>query len=54
VPSKLGGIGQCANRILEELFPLERAAPLVAVLDGHPHTLSFLGAINQSPVTCLA
>lgn len=39
--------------ILEELFPPHRAAPLVAVLDGHPHTLSFLGSINRSPVTCL-
>jgi pyruvate dehydrogenase E1 component len=39
--------------VLGELFPLERAAPVVAVLDGHPHTLSFLGTINQSPITCL-
>jgi pyruvate dehydrogenase E1 component len=47
------GLDSAPIGILEELFPLERAAPLVAVLDGHPHTLSFLGAINQSPVTCL-
>jgi len=38
---------------LEALFPEERAAPMVAVLDGHPHTLSFLGTINSTPITCL-
>jgi pyruvate dehydrogenase E1 component len=38
---------------LEKLFPSERAAPMVAVLDGHPHTLSFLGTINSTPIACL-
>ncbi len=28
-------------------------APLVTVLDGHPHTLAFLGAVTGTPVTCL-
>ena len=28
--------------ILDQLFPADRATPLVTVLDGHPHTLSFL------------
>ena len=28
------------------MFPAERAAPLVTVLDGHPHTLAFLAAVN--------
>jgi pyruvate dehydrogenase E1 component len=28
-------------------------APLVTVLDGHPHTLSFLGAVNDTPISCL-
>jgi pyruvate dehydrogenase E1 component len=32
--------------ILESIFPAERAAPLVTVLDGHPHTLAFLGSIH--------
>ena len=36
---------------------LERAfgatAPLVTVIDGHPHTLAFLGAVTGSPMTCL-
>ena len=39
--------------VLGSLFPTERAAPIVAVLDGHPHTLSFLGAINSTPIACL-
>ena len=39
--------------ILEELFPAARAAPIVSVLDGHPHTLSFLAAIEGAPIACL-
>ena len=35
------------------LFPAARPAPLVTVLDGHPHTLSFLGAVNGVPVAGL-
>lgn len=33
--------------ILGQAFPVERAAPMVTVLDGHPHTLAFLAAINR-------
>ena len=28
-------------------------APIVSVLDGHPHTLSFLSAVRQTPIACL-
>lgn len=35
--------------ILDELLPADRAAPMVAVLDGHPHTLSFLATVNEVP-----
>lgn len=35
--------------ILDQVFPAERATPLVTVLDGHPHTLSFLSEINRVP-----
>ncbi|MGB8652479.1 MAG: pyruvate dehydrogenase [Mycobacteriales bacterium] len=28
-------------------------APLVTVLDGHPHTLAFLGTVTGTPVSCL-
>ncbi|MEN3357904.1 MAG: pyruvate dehydrogenase component [Mycobacteriales bacterium] len=37
--------------ILTELFP--SALPMVTVLDGHPHTLAFLAAVQQAPLTPL-
>ena len=33
--------------ILDQILPLDRAAPMVTLLDGHPHTLAFLAAVNQ-------
>jgi pyruvate dehydrogenase E1 component len=39
--------------ILEQAFPAARATPLVTVLDGHPHTLSFLAAVNRVPHVAL-
>jgi pyruvate dehydrogenase E1 component len=33
--------------ILDQAFPADRAAPLVTVLDGHPHTLAFLATVNR-------
>ena len=47
------GRGSGDSWILDQLFPAERAAPMVTVLDGHPHTLSFLGNINQVRTTAL-
>jgi pyruvate dehydrogenase E1 component len=47
------GLGHWQTAPLEALFPKKRTAPMVAVLDGHPHTLSFLGTINSSPIACL-
>ena len=41
------------DAILDRLFPAERTAPIVTVLDGHPHTLSFLGGIHGRPTTGL-
>jgi pyruvate dehydrogenase E1 component len=35
--------------LLDELFPAGSGRPVVTVLDGHPHTLSFLGAITRGP-----
>ena len=43
------GLGAGEPWILEQAFPVTRAAPLVTVLDGHPHTLSFLATVNQVP-----
>jgi pyruvate dehydrogenase E1 component len=39
--------------ILEELFSEYRKQPIISVMDGHPHTLSFLGAIQTVPISCL-
>ncbi len=42
-----------SSEILDILFPELRAAPIVSVLDGHPHTLSFLAAVRGAPIACL-
>lgn len=47
------GLARADYEILGDLFPDDRASPLVTVLDGHPHTLSFLGAVHHRPVACL-
>jgi pyruvate dehydrogenase E1 component len=39
--------------VLDELFPASRAAPIVTVMDGHPHTLAFLGAVRAVPIASL-
>jgi pyruvate dehydrogenase E1 component len=39
--------------ILDQAFPARRAAPLVTVLDGHPHTVAFLATINHVPHAAL-
>ncbi|WP_445397272.1 transketolase-like TK C-terminal-containing protein [Streptomyces sp. LE64] len=47
------GLTEGPHGILDQVFPADRATPLVTVLDGHPHTLAFLGTINNTPVTTL-
>lgn len=49
------GLGKAGGneQILDTLFPAGRAAPIVTVLDGHPHTLSFLSAVRCRPIACL-
>jgi pyruvate dehydrogenase E1 component len=39
--------------ILDVLFPSSRAAPIVTVLDGHPHALSFLAGVHGAPIASL-
>ena len=39
--------------IVNLLFPGQHPAPLVTVLDGHPHTLSFLAAARGDQIRCL-
>jgi pyruvate dehydrogenase E1 component len=41
------GLGDGDPQTLDRLFPHD--VPIVTLLDGHPHTLSFLGA----PIACL-
>jgi pyruvate dehydrogenase E1 component len=45
------GLAEGDPSILERAFPVAR--PLVTVLDGHPHTLAFLGGVHAVPVACL-
>ena len=44
---------QASSDIVSTLFPAAAAAPLVTVLDGHPHTLSFLAGVRGDPIACL-
>ncbi len=47
------GLGEGSTWILDQAFAADRAAPMVTVLDGHPHTLSFLAGINNVPAMAL-
>ena len=47
------GLGEGPSWILDQLLPANRAAPMVTVLDGHPHTLTFLATINHVPTKSL-
>jgi pyruvate dehydrogenase E1 component len=40
------GLGDGDPATLDQVFPADRATPMVTVLDGHPHTLAFLAAIR--------
>jgi pyruvate dehydrogenase E1 component len=47
------GLASADESVLSHLFPPERAASMVSVLDGHPHTLSFLGGVHGLPCASL-
>jgi pyruvate dehydrogenase E1 component len=47
------GLGDGDPGILDIVLPADRAAPIVTVLDGHPHTFSFLSAVRCQPIACL-
>ena len=47
------GLGAGEYWILDTLFHPDRSLPIVSVIDGHPHTLSFLSAIRSAPIACL-
>ncbi|WP_448809144.1 transketolase-like TK C-terminal-containing protein [Agromyces bauzanensis] len=48
-----GGAGADGEWLLRGILPANRAAPMVTVLDGHPHTLSFLAGVNGAPAAHL-
>jgi len=47
------GLCDAPTWVLDQVFPAARSAPMVTVLDGHPHTLAFLGTVNQVPSVAL-
>jgi pyruvate dehydrogenase E1 component len=47
------GLTEGPEAILGRLFPDDRMTPIVTVMDGHPHTLSFLGVTGRIPITNL-
>ncbi len=47
------GLAEAPTWILDQVFPADLSAPMVTVLDGHPHTLAFLPAINKVPAVSL-
>jgi pyruvate dehydrogenase E1 component len=47
------GVRPGDESVLRDLFPRERFAPIVTVIDGHPHTLSFLAGIGGAAITSL-
>jgi pyruvate dehydrogenase E1 component len=47
------GLADGDAAILERLLPADRPAPIVGVIDGHPHTLSFLGSVRGDPAAYL-
>jgi pyruvate dehydrogenase E1 component len=47
------GLDADPTAILDDAFPADRAAPMVTVLDGHPHTLAFLAGVRGVEATHL-
>ncbi len=47
------GLADGDDAVLDALFPEARTTPIVTVLDGHPHTLSFLSAVGGAPIATL-
>jgi pyruvate dehydrogenase E1 component len=49
-----GAVGTAhGDDIVGTLFPPASAAPIVTVMDGHPHTLSFLAGVRGDRIRCL-
>ena len=48
--SRSAGVG---SDVLDQLLPRDCPAPIVTVLDGHPHTLAFLAGARGDRIRCL-
>jgi len=49
-----GSLGDAGgDSIIDTLFPAQHPAPVVTVMDGHPHTLSFLAGARGDRIKCL-
>jgi pyruvate dehydrogenase E1 component len=49
-----GAVGAAGgDDIVSTLFPAAVPAPLVTIMDGHPHTLSFLAGVRGDRIRCL-
>ncbi|WP_404352387.1 pyruvate dehydrogenase [Phycicoccus jejuensis] len=52
--TRRGVLGRAdGDGIIDILFPAAHPAPIVTVMDGHPHTLSFLAAARGDRIRCL-
>lgn len=52
--NRRGAVGGAeGDDIVDVLFPEHHRAPLVTVMDGHPHTLSFLAGVRGDRIRCL-
>lgn len=47
------GLAPGDDTILDRLFPSDRASAMVTVIDGHPHTLAFLGSVWNAGIASL-
>lgn len=47
------GLGTAPTAVLDLLFPADRSAPIVTVIDGHAHSLAFLGSVRGVRCTSL-
>lgn len=47
------GLAEAPTWILDHVFGADRAVPMVTVLDGHPHALTFLTGVNNVPGAAL-
>lgn len=53
--NRRGSVGSTTDGddIVDVLFPEQHRAPIVTVMDGHPHTLSYLAGVRGDRIRCL-